>query len=31
EFWQAGEFRLHDRFVYRRDDGGPWVTERLSP
>ena len=31
EFWQAGEFRLHDRFVYRRDDGGQWVTERLSP
>jgi pyridoxamine 5'-phosphate oxidase len=31
EFWQAGEFRLHDRFVYRRSDGGPWVTERLSP
>ncbi len=31
EFWQAGEFRLHDRFVYRRSDGGQWVTERLSP
>ena len=31
EFWQAGEFRLHDRFVYRRDDGGLWVAERLSP
>jgi len=30
EFWQAGEFRLHDRFVYRRGNGG-WVTERLSP
>ena len=31
EFWQAGEFRLHDRFVYRRNDGGLWVAERLSP
>ena len=31
EFWQAGEFRLHDRFVYRRTDVGQWVTERLSP
>jgi pyridoxamine 5'-phosphate oxidase len=31
EFWQAGEFRLHDRFVYRRSDGGQWVTARLSP
>ena len=31
EFWQAGEFRLHDRFVYRRNDGGQWATERLSP
>jgi len=30
EFWQAIEFRLHDRFVYRRDNGG-WVAERLSP
>ena len=31
EFWQAGEFRLHDRFVYRRSEGDQWVTERLSP
>ena len=31
EFWQAGEFRLHDRFVYRRTDVGQWATERLSP
>ncbi len=30
EFWQLAEFRLHDRFVYRRDNGG-WVAERLSP
>jgi pyridoxamine 5'-phosphate oxidase len=30
EFWQAGAFRLHDRFRYRRD-GAAWVIERLSP
>jgi len=30
EFWQAGEFRLHDRFIYRRGNGG-WAAERLSP
>jgi pyridoxamine 5'-phosphate oxidase len=30
EFWQAGEFRLHDRFVYVRD-GDAWRTERLAP
>ena len=33
EFWQAGEFRLHDRFVYVREDetGRRWRIERLSP
>ncbi|MSX02117.1 MAG: pyridoxamine 5'-phosphate oxidase [Actinobacteria bacterium] len=31
EFWQAGEFRLHDRFVYRRSDAGGWAAGRLSP
>lgn len=30
EFWQAGEFRLHDRFLYTREDGG-WRIVRLSP
>ena len=30
EFWQAGEFRLHDRFVYARESDG-WRVERLSP
>jgi pyridoxamine 5'-phosphate oxidase len=30
EFWQQGEARLHDRFRYRRADGG-WEIERLSP
>lgn len=30
EFWQYGEFRLHDRFVYVRAGGG-WDVLRLSP
>ncbi len=31
EFWQGGEHRLHDRFVYRKKAGGEWQTERLMP
>jgi pyridoxamine 5'-phosphate oxidase len=31
EFWEQGEFRLHDRFLYRRSRGGDWTRERLSP
>jgi pyridoxamine 5'-phosphate oxidase len=30
EFWQLGEGRLHDRFVYVPEDGG-WKIKRLSP
>jgi pyridoxamine 5'-phosphate oxidase len=30
EFWQGRENRLHDRLVYRREDGG-WKIERLQP
>ena len=30
EFWQHREDRLHDRFLYRRDDEA-WVIERLAP
>jgi pyridoxamine 5'-phosphate oxidase len=30
EFWQAGQYRLHDRLRYRRQAGG-WAIERLSP
>lgn len=31
EFWQAGEYRLHDRVRYTRASGGTWRIERLSP
>ena len=30
EFWQHRENRMHDRFRYRRDNGG-WTIERLFP
>jgi pyridoxamine 5'-phosphate oxidase len=30
EFWQEGEFRLHDRFRYSRI-GAAWVVQRLHP
>lgn len=30
EFWQEREFRLHDRFVFRKQAAG-WQAERLSP
>lgn len=30
EFWQGQESRLHDRFLYTRQEGG-WTIERLAP
>jgi pyridoxamine 5'-phosphate oxidase len=30
EFWQGGEHRLHDRFVYTRE-GDDWSLEQLQP
>jgi pyridoxamine 5'-phosphate oxidase len=30
EFWQAGEYRLHDRFLYRKGPDG-WSWRRLYP
>ncbi|NNG12265.1 MAG: pyridoxamine 5'-phosphate oxidase, partial [Halobacteria archaeon] len=31
-FWQARTNRLHDRFIYTRDeDEGDWRIERLAP
>lgn len=31
EFWQGGERRLHDRFLYTRGENNDWAIERLSP
>lgn len=31
EFWQQGEYRLHDRLRYRRRRNGSWSIDRLSP
>ncbi|MCI4662417.1 MAG: pyridoxamine 5'-phosphate oxidase [Neomegalonema sp.] len=33
EFWQAGEFRLHDRFLWLSDEEaeGGWRVSRLNP
>lgn len=31
EFWQARDSRLHDRFIYRKNEQGEWYIERLAP
>lgn len=31
EFWQARNNRLHDRFLYTKQEPGPWQLERLAP
>jgi pyridoxamine 5'-phosphate oxidase len=31
EFWQGGEHRLHDRFLYSKGASEDWQTERLMP
>jgi pyridoxamine 5'-phosphate oxidase len=31
EFWQGGANRLHDRFMYQKQDDGTWQVERLNP
>jgi pyridoxamine 5'-phosphate oxidase len=31
EFWQGGEHRLHDRFLYRKNSAGEWHIEQLQP
>lgn len=31
EFWQGRENRLHDRFMYTKDEKGEWSVERLAP
>ena len=31
EFWQGRAFRLHDRFVYKKEAGDAWSITRLYP
>jgi pyridoxamine 5'-phosphate oxidase len=31
EFWQDGEFRLHDRILFTRNQGSGWSKQRLNP
>ncbi|MGI5308696.1 pyridoxamine 5'-phosphate oxidase [Rheinheimera sp. WS51] len=31
EFWQGGDYRLHDRFMYSLQPSGDWQIERLCP
>jgi len=32
EFWKDGEFRLHDRVRFTRDEeAGDWTAQRLYP
>ncbi len=31
EFWQGGDNRLHDRFVYRQLEDQSWSIDRLAP
>ena len=31
EFWADGEYRLHDRFRWTRDEAGVWAPQRLNP
>ncbi|MEH6587280.1 MAG: pyridoxamine 5'-phosphate oxidase [Halioglobus sp.] len=31
EFWQGGEHRLHDRFLYSRQPDADWKIEQLQP
>lgn len=31
EFWQARDSRLHDRFLYQKNEQGNWFNQRLAP
>lgn len=31
EFWQARDSRLHDRFIYQKNEAEEWYSQRLAP
>jgi pyridoxamine 5'-phosphate oxidase len=31
EFWQGGEHRIHDRFLYTREGDDDWTIQQLQP
>ncbi len=31
EFWQARDSRLHDRFIYQKNESATWFSARLAP
>lgn len=31
EFWQAGEYRLHQRYIFESDGAGGWTRQLLNP
>jgi len=31
DFWQERKNRLHDRFIYQKNEAGKWFSERLAP
>jgi len=31
EFWEAREFRLHDRRLFEKSTDGEWTTKKLYP
>ncbi|MBU6236150.1 MAG: pyridoxamine 5'-phosphate oxidase, partial [Alphaproteobacteria bacterium] len=31
EFWQDGQYRLHDRFIFEKNEKGVWGATRLYP
>lgn len=31
EFWQGRESRMHDRFLYKKNQNNKWIINRLSP
>ena len=31
EFWQEGDYRLHERFIFKAAQAGEWTKQRLYP